>query len=298
MRVKISAVEGNRQRLDGGAMFGNAPRLVWQKWFSPDPYHRIELACRALLVEYHGLKVLCETGIGAFFPPTLAERYGVQTPETPQLLVSLAKLGISPDDITHVVLSHLHFDHAGGLLPTYAEQQQGITALNFPRARYMVSQGAWDRALHPHQRDRASFIPGLTEQLLASGRLEIIAPDEKHLPCAPEVFSLHYSSGHTPEQMHVLVRGREEQVFFCGDLIPGLAWLHTPITMGYDRFPEQLIDEKAALTSRAAHENWFLFFTHDPSVVMSRCHLALNAGKEVKILPLDPQPTVIRYTLS
>jgi glyoxylase-like metal-dependent hydrolase (beta-lactamase superfamily II) len=294
MTVKISAIEGNRQRLDGGAMFGNAPRLVWQKWLAPDPQHRIELACRALLVEYHDLKVLGETGIGAFFPPTLAERYGVQTPDVAQLLRSLEKIRVSENEITHVVLSHLHFDHAGGLMPTYEEQQQGKTALNYPQPPYVVGQGAWERALHPHPRDRASFIPGLTDRLLASGRLDIIPHGQVSLPFAPEVFQLRYSSGHTPEQMHMLVKGAGDAVLFCGDLIPGLAWLHTPITMGYDRYPELLIDEKAELSAQAADENWFLFFTHDPSVAMSRCSLQASDGK---ILPRDQHASFSGLTI-
>lgn len=294
MELRISAIEGNRQRLDGGAMFGNAPRMLWQRWLLPDEQHRIELACRAMLVEGPGFKVLCETGIGAFFAPKLAERYGIQTPETHQLLAHLKKIGISPEEITHVVLSHLHFDHAGGLLPTYAELEQGKKDLNFSKARYYISEGAWQRANTPHARDKASFIPGLNEQLVQSGRLSIIPHGTSSLEIAPQVFSLHYSSGHTPEQMHVLVRGSKNSVLFCGDLIPGIPWLHTPITMGYDRYPELLIDEKEQLTAQAEREGWFLFFTHDPAVAMARCQRNTADGRVVAI---DEHKHVSRYIL-
>jgi glyoxylase-like metal-dependent hydrolase (beta-lactamase superfamily II) len=294
MSVLISAIEGNRQRLDGGAMFGNAPRMVWQKWLSPDEQHRIELACRALLIESEGLKILCETGIGAFFAPKLAERYGVQTPEVHQLLRHLKNIGVAPEEITHVVLSHLHFDHAGGLLPTYQEIAAGNNALQFPRAQYVVSQGAWERSCNPHPRDRASFIPGLNEKLLASGRLQIVPAGARHLPFAPQLACLLYSSGHTPEHMHVLVQGQQHRVLFCGDLIPGLPWVHTPITMGYDRFPELLIDEKSKVCTQAAAEEWFLFFTHDPSVAMARVRYL---AEEERMRPYDEMKILTRFAI-
>src|SRR4051812_44570609 len=113
MNVKISSVEGNRQLLDGGAMFGNAPRLVWERWIKPDDRGRIPLACRAMLIELDNKKILCETGIGAFFEPKLAERFGVETPSKHMLLENLKKLNVNPEDIDEVILSHLHFDHAG-----------------------------------------------------------------------------------------------------------------------------------------------------------------------------------------
>jgi glyoxylase-like metal-dependent hydrolase (beta-lactamase superfamily II) len=265
MRSTISSIEGNRQMLDGGSMFGNAPRTVWEKWIKPDAIGRIPLACRCLLLQFEGVKVLCEAGIGAFFEPKLAERYGVQTPEHHLLLENLERAGHSPDSIDFVILSHLHFDHAGGLLPAFGRDDGGLV---FPKAKFIVGKDAWDRALHPHMRDRASFIPGLTDKLQASGRL-IIVPDlplPKPLDGRIEFLG---TNGHTPGQMHTLFRGDREKVFFCGDLIPGRPWVHLPITMGYDRFPEKLIDEKSEIIGRAVKENWLLFFTHDPEMAGS-----------------------------
>lgn len=268
MSATISSIEGNRQLLDGGAMFGNAPRPVWEKWIAPDSIGRIPLACRCLLLEFNGIKVLCETGIGAFFEPKLAERFGVQTPERHLLLENLKAAGHSPESINYVILSHLHFDHAGGLLPSYQEMQKGNQELVFPKAKFIVGQEAWERALHPHSRDKASFIPELTDKLKNSGRLIIIPKDPlpKELEGRVEFI---LTGGHTPGQMHTLFKGDKQKVFFCGDLIPGRPWVHLPITMGYDRFPEQLIDEKAKLYTRAVPEDWLLFFTHDPEAAGS-----------------------------
>ena len=115
---KFSSLKGNSQKLDGGAMFGNAPRAMWEKWIAPDELGRIPLACRSFLIEFGEYKVLLETGIGAFFEPKLADRFGVQDADRHILKEELQNLGIKEEEITHVVISHLHFDHAGGLLPT------------------------------------------------------------------------------------------------------------------------------------------------------------------------------------
>ena len=159
-RVRLWSVEGNRQRLDGGAMFGNVPRALWAQWLAPDDENRIELACRCLLVEdLDGKTVLFETGIGAFFEPKLRERYGVVESEH-VLLRSLAARGFRHEDVDVVVLWHLHFDHAGGLLSAFDEARP--PELLVPAARrYVVSKAAWARACAPHPRDRASFIPEL-----------------------------------------------------------------------------------------------------------------------------------------
>ncbi len=158
-------------------MFGNAPRPVWEKWIPADERHRIPLACRAMLIEEapkaggKTRRILFETGIGAFFAPKLRDRYGVMESEH-VLLANLAKLGLSDADLDVVVLSHLHFDHAGGLLAAYEEGAPH--RLLFPNATFVVGKEAWARALDPHARDRASFIPELMPLLEATGRLEIV----------------------------------------------------------------------------------------------------------------------------
>lgn len=269
--MRLDSVEGNTQRLDGGAMFGNCPRALWERWCPPDERNRIVLACRSLLVrEDSGRTVLLESGIGAFFEPKLRERFGVQEPEH-VLLRSLAALGVRPEDIDVLVLSHLHFDHAGGVLNAWSEGQP--LSLAFPRASYVVSEPAWQRALHPHPRDRASFIPGLTDLLLATGRLERITPQpqggERSQLLGP-AYSFSFSEGHTPGLLLTRVETPRGPVTFMGDLVPGVPWVHTPITMGYDRYPELLIDEKQALLSRILADDGTVFFTHDPGVAASK----------------------------
>lgn len=266
--IRLSAVVGNSQRLDGGAMFGNAPKALWTRYFVPDADNRISLACRALLVETGARKILLETGIGVFFAPELRSRFGV-VEEEHVLLRSLRDLGVEPDDITDVILSHLHFDHAGGLLAPYSPDEP--RRLLFSRARYVVSEAALARAEHPHVRDRASFIPELQGLLRSSGRLHVIPHGTEQDPSLPGL-RFHYSSGHTPGLLLTEVQGpsSDRAVVFAGDLVPGTAWVHLPMTMGYDRYPELLIDEKTALLGELCDRGAYLFYTHDPKVAMSR----------------------------
>ncbi|MEP4547950.1 MAG: MBL fold metallo-hydrolase [Saccharospirillum sp.] len=263
--MKLHALLGNSQKLDGGAMFGNAPKALWERWLPSDDQNRIDLSCRCLLVQEPDRNILFETGVGAFFPPALRERYGVQEAQH-CLLDSLADLGLGPDDIDIVVLSHLHFDHAGGLLSAW---QEGKTPqLVFKNAWFIVGEQAWQRAIQPHPRDKASFIPELPALLEASGRLERInGTRSKRLG---DAYRFHYSDGHTPGMLLTEIQTDDGPLVFAADLIPGKAWVHLPITMGYDRFPEALIDEKRRLLSDLARRNGRLFFTHDPSIAAGR----------------------------
>lgn len=261
----IVAITGNSQRLDGGAMFGNAPRALWQRWVEVDGTNRIPLATRALLVqEDSGRNVLIEAGVGAFFPPELRERYGV-VEDRHVLLDELDGLGLSPRDIDVVVLSHLHFDHAGGVLGAW---NGAPPSLAFPAARYVVGTAAWERASAPTLRDRASFIPGLPELLGATGRVELV--DGQRSQLLGDGYRFHRSDGHTPGLLMTEVEGDIGPVLYASDLVPARPWVHVPITMGYDRNPELVVEEKAELLADVVRRGVWVAFPHDPQVAMAR----------------------------
>jgi glyoxylase-like metal-dependent hydrolase (beta-lactamase superfamily II) len=297
--LRLHSLEGNRQRLDGGAMFGNCPRAVWERWTPPDEQGRIDLACRALLVEIlpattsatRPRRILLETGIGAFFEPKMRARFGVVEPQH-ILLESLARRGLTDADIDVVILSHLHFDHAGGLLAAF--EDGAAPRLLFPNAAFVVGAEAWARAESPHPRDRASFIPALGPLLRASGRLRILdlpagsllpqpPPRELGLDLGPH-FLFSETSGHTPGMLHTTIRGDRGSVFFAADLVPGLPWVHLPVTMGYDRAPERLIDEKASIFKSLRLDTDWLFYPHDARFAASR----LRRNDDGRYLPVTP----------
>lgn len=279
--MKLYALQGNRQALDGGSMFGNCPRALWSRWLSADSEHRVTLSCRCLLVvEPSGRKVLFETGVGAFFEPKMRQRYGVVESEH-VLLQSLAAAGFSPEDIDVIVLSHLHFDHAGGLLNAY-DAGSDAAEIVFPNARIVVGHAAWQRAQDPHPRDRASFIPHLNALLKNSDKLHTVEPEAQSDALLGPDYSFFFSDGHTPGMMLTRIQTPVGGITFMADLIPGAPWVNLAITMGYDRYPEKLIDEKEQLlarfdgavsavskVSKASKAEW-MFFTHDPTWALAQ----------------------------
>lgn len=257
--MKIIPIEGNTQRLDGGAMFGHIPREMWKNWIPPDEKNRIKLSCRALLVQTdEGQNWLFETGIGAFFDPKMKERFDVE--ERHLLLENLKAQGFEEEDIHRVILSHLHFDHAGGILSAWGE---GEPRLLFPNAKIYFGKSHWERAKKPHPREKGSFIPILPDLLEKSGRMVLI--DSSHHPDFDSQVTFRFSNGHTIGLMLSTIHEGSRNIVFASDLIPGVPWIHLPVTMGYDRFPELVLDEKKQLFDHMNLSNTLLYFTHDPN---------------------------------
>ncbi len=286
-QLRFTALEGNRMKLDGGTMFGNAAKALWNRWTPSDDRNMIDIGSRSLLIETRHHKILFETGTGAYLSPDMKNRFQITEPHH-VLLASLSLMGLSHEDITHVILSHLHFDHAGGLLSQW--EQGRSPELLFPNATFYVGKKNFHRSCRPHLRDKASFIPGLSQLLEETGRLILInGKDVLNLDDVRVDFV--ESQGHTPGMMLSYIQARTQNLFFAGDLAPGHAWIHLPLSMGYDRFPECLIDEKMMFFNRVLEKNALIFYTHDPAYAASKISydMTLNKYKAIDLIKdLDP----------
>jgi glyoxylase-like metal-dependent hydrolase (beta-lactamase superfamily II) len=283
--VKLYSVPSNIYKLDGGAMFGNAPKPLWQRWMPPDEQNRIRMATRPLLAVTGSAVILFEAGIGAYMEPKMKERFGVDEPDH-VLLNNLARRGVTPDQITHVFLTHLHFDHAGGLLSAWQDGRE--PELLFSNARYYVSQAAWERANRPLQRDRASFIPALHKLLDESDRLHLIRPEDTFAFDGLKL-DLILSEGHTPGLLCFNLHVNGSRVVFVSDLVPGRPWVHLPISMGYDRFPELLIEEKTRLLGSVERDGAWIYYVHDPEMALSK--VKYDPERET-YMPVEARPSL------
>ena len=261
-RLRCHALEAGTQRLDGGAMFGVVPKPLWERRIPADPRNRIPLALRCLLVEHDAGLVLIDTGVGNKEDDKFRDIYGLQNAGTrgPTLLEdALAEVGSRPEDVSWVINTHLHFDHAGG--DTYRDPA-GAIALSFPRARYVVQQRELEFARHTNERTAASYLP----HNFASVPFQLVDGEAEVLPgvrCVP-------TPGHVPYHQSVLVESAGERVCFLADLVPTSAHLPLPWIMGYDLQPLVTLESKRQLYRRAEAEGWLLCFEHDPVVVAGR----------------------------
>ncbi len=250
--------------LDGGAMFGTVPKVLWEKSNPPDALNRIAMEARALLLRSKDRIVLVDTGIGGDFTekygeklgPKFAEMYAVDAGAT-SLTKSLSKIGLDTSDITDVILTHLHFDHAGAA----TSWRNGALVPTFENARYYVQRANLETAKNPNRRERASYYAANFEPLIAARVLNLLdGPVDNLLP----QISVGISDGHTLGQQYVRVSDGATTLYYCGDVIPTSSHVRLPWVMGYDLRPLDLIEEKAKLLEQAVREGAYLFFEHDP----------------------------------
>lgn len=254
--------------LDGGAMFGTVPKVLWEKTNPADDHNRIQMEARALLLDggpgQH--RVMIDCGIGGDFIAKYGEKLGTKFAEIYAMEVSdsylgvargLAAWGLSLEDITDVILTHLHFDHAGGA----TTERDGHLVPTFPNARYYIQKANLETARHPNLREKASYFAANFEPLAEAGVLTVLdGPIENLLPG----ISVQLTHGHTVGQQIVKVSDGRDTLVYCGDLIPTSTHVRLPWVMGYDLEPLKLIEEKRTLLTPAAQGHWYLFFEHDP----------------------------------
>ncbi len=236
-------------------MFGVVPRPLWEKAAPPDERNRIAMVARALLLQGGGRRILIDTGNGAKWDAKTAGIYRMDTSEH-DIVRSLRALGLSPADITDVVLTHLHFDHAGGA----TVREGGVIRPTFPSALYYVQREQWEAALKPTERDRASFVGDDFLPLQEAGVLRFT---EGEAPIFPGVDLLLFH-GHTSALQCPVIHDGTTTLFYCADLVPMTPHVALPWIMGYDLRPLVTLEEKKKTLSRAVEERWVMFFEHDP----------------------------------
>ncbi len=287
--LRCHALEGGMQRLDGGAMFGVVPRTLWQTRIEPDERNRIPLAMRCLLVEHDDGLVLIDTALGNKEDPKFLEIYGVENQGlegATQLEDALASAGFLPRDVTWVINTHLHFDHAGGnttMDPDLENDPRRHVRPTFPNATYVVQRGELEFARRTNERTRASYLPHNFEPIAAAQRWRLLDGDEEVLPG----ISVRVTPGHTPYHQAVLLGHGGEMAVFVGDLFPTTAHLPLPWIMGYDLEPLRTLESKRALLADALAGGWRLIFEHDPRTVMGR---PVREGKSVVLSDLVSAP--------
>jgi glyoxylase-like metal-dependent hydrolase (beta-lactamase superfamily II) len=272
---RVEIIPDTEFRLDGGAMFGVVPRNLWSQVCPPDEQNRIRMNMNCVFVDTGSERVLIETGIGEKWSTKETAIYGIEREH--RLTETLQQqTGLTADDITIVVNTHLHFDHAGG---NTTQDQNGVVVPAFRNARYFVSQAELDHADHPSERDRASYLPQNWVPLRESGQLEA---KEENYEVVPGL-RMETHPGHNRSMQCWRLQRDDKTVFGFADLVPMRAHLRLPWIMGYDLFPLETLEAKKRLLPKAIKENWLCLFYHDPEMPLCRLTMEHDTIKPIHL---------------
>ncbi len=256
--MKLHTIDTGLFKLDGGAMFGVVPKTIWNKLNPADDNNMISMAMRCLLIEDGNQLILIDNGIGNKQDDKFFSHYYLHGDAT--LEKSLNKLGFSPNDITDMLLTHLHFDHCGGSINWNNDKTGFETA--FKNANYWVGEDQWHEALKPNAREKASFLKDNILPIEQSGQLNFI---NEATIINPNI-SFKYTYGHTNGMIHPIIKYKGYSIMYMADLVPTQAHLPIPYVMGYDVKPLNAMTEKEAVLKEAVDNSYILFFEHDPTI--------------------------------
>lgn len=242
-------------RLDGGCMFGSVPKNLWSKSIPADEENCIHLACRSLLIDFAGRRFLVDVGMGEKWNGKQRQIYGIRN--TPK-----EQWGFDPASITDVILTHLHFDHAGGITSPTSD---GGVALSFPQATIHLQRANWEHALNPTPKDKASYLVDNVKPL-TQAKLTLYEGTHEIVPG----LWVHRVDGHTKGQQWIEIASGNDRVFFATDLIPTAHHVPLAYHMGYDVCAETLLGEKATFLERAHRENAWVCFQHDAETCVAQ----------------------------
>ncbi|MCU0343348.1 MAG: MBL fold metallo-hydrolase [Ignavibacterium sp.] len=258
-RYKLKTIESGNFKLDGGAMFGIIPKPLWEKTNPADELNRIKLSTRNLLLISDDKKILIDTGMGNKLDEKSKNIYGIDS--SLNLDLALKRNGIKPDEITDVLLTHLHFDHTGGS----TKNENGTLIPSFPNAKYFVQKKNFEWAMNPSERDKGSYIKESFEPLVKEGVLNLIDGEIDF----DNNISFRIINGHTFGQQMIKISDSSNTILYCADLLPFFSQIRIPYIMGYDLQPLVTVQEKKKYLQLAADENWKIYFGHDPEYAMA-----------------------------
>jgi len=258
-KYKLSIIESSFLGLDGGAMFGIVPKPLWEKTNPADEANRIKLSTRHLILESESKKIIIDTGMGNKWDERVKSIYAVD--EQYSMNTALAQIGLKAEDITDVILTHLHFDHTGG--STILNDGKLIPA--FPNAKYYVQKQNYDWGINPSDRDKGSYLSENFLPLYEEGVLNFISGNSKF----DDEIEFIVINGHTFGQQMIKITDASNTILFCADLIPTVSHIPLPYIMGYDLQPLVTLQEKKKYLKLAVDENWKLFFGHDPEFALA-----------------------------
>ena len=250
---ELSAIRDGIYPLDGGAFFGVVPKSLWSKKAAADENNLVPAALNSVLVRTGEKNLLIETGAGNKLPEKMVQIFG----QPAQLLESLSKAGLAPDDIDIVINSHLHFDHCGW----NTVRRNGKAIATFPKAKYYVQDGEWKHA-HEGQRDGVSYLHENYDPLVESGQMELLRGNREIVPG----ISVEVLPGHTRDMQAILIQSAGKAACYISDLIPTSAHLDLNWVMAFDLYPLETIESRRRYYSRALPEGWLTMFTHDPKM--------------------------------
>ncbi|MBN1437001.1 MAG: MBL fold metallo-hydrolase [Sedimentisphaerales bacterium] len=247
--------------MDGGAMFGVVPRVVWQRYHQSDQLNRIRLALRLLLIQDGNHNIIVDAGFGNAVNPTLAERVNLSDPNF-NFTTALQPYQLTPEQITDVIITHLHFDHCGGVVTK--KNNQWLPT--FANAKIWLQREQFLWAQEPSSKDAGSFIANLTNMV---AKLPGLALLQGPTNITPHVSLLCYQ-GHTPSQQTVLIQTEAGIAWYSADLVPTTTHLNLAWNMAYDNKPLETVEEKRQTLERAVQENWIIYFAHDAQTISGR----------------------------
>jgi len=253
--MKLYSIDAGLFKLDGGAMFGVVPKSIWQRSNPPDENNLCDWAARLLLIESEDRLILIDTGLGDKQDEKFFKHYH---PHGPTLARSLANQGFHPDDITDVILTHLHFDHVGGAI----KRENNQLVPTFKNATYWSNKKHWDWAIYPNDREKASFLKENILPIQESGQLKYI--EEGEVVPFTENIAIRYAYGHTAAMMLPQINYKGKTLLYMADLLPSVGHIPMPYVMAYDMFPLQTLKEKSQYLKEALANNYILFLEHDP----------------------------------